>query len=301
MYLEDRPPPSAPPAPASAHDPVSVLAACRALLKPVAELAIARGLHHADLDELLRAAFVEAALAAHPDVTPHRAVSRVSTTTGLNRREVTRLLQREPELAARPTPATQVFTRWLSDPEWRGHAALPRQGVGASFETLAQSVTKNVHPRSLLEELCRLGLARVDEAADRVELLDERFAPTGDEPRMLGFVASNVGDHLRAAVTNVVSPKPQHLEQAVFADELSADSVERLQPLVREQWQQLLRTLAPAMQKAIDEDAAAGRVQDRRIRVGLYSFHAPMQTAVPANPPATVAPPRKPAARRSAT
>lgn len=301
LFLDDRPSPAA--ASASAPDPSAVLAACRALLTPLAQLAIARGLHHSDLDELLRAAFVDAALAAHPDVTPHRAVSRVSTATGLHRREVNRLLQREPSAGAKRTPATQVFTRWLSDPAWHGHASLPRQGAGASFETLAQSVTKNVHPRSLLEELCRLGLARLDETNDRVELMRERFAPAGDEPRMLGFMASNVGDHLQAAVTNVLSPTPQHLEQAVFADELSAESVQRLQPLVREQWQQLLRALAPALQKAIDDDAADGRLQDQRMRIGLYGYHAQMQEDTPAQvaaeAPETDKAPRRAAARKA--
>lgn len=300
-------PPAAPTPEASA-----LLAACRALLAPLAELAIARGLRHADLDELLRAAFVGAALAAHPDVTPHRAVSRVSTATGLHRREVSRLLQPEPAAAARPSPATQVFTRWLSDPAWRVKGVprpfLPRQGSGASFETLAQSVTKDVHPRSLLEELCRLGLARLDEAGDRVELLRERFVPAGDESRMLGFVGSNVGDHLRAAVANVLARRPQHLEQALFADELSQESMQRLQPLVREQWQHLLRTLAPEVQNAIDDDQAQGRAQDQRLRVGLYAYSEPMHAAparpapeLTASPPAAPAKaaPRKAARRRS--
>ncbi|WOB08663.1 DUF6502 family protein [Piscinibacter gummiphilus] len=297
LFLEDHPsPPAAPP---SAPDASAVLAACRALLRPLAELAIARGLHHADVDELLRGAFVDAALAAHPDVTPHRAVSRVSTATGLHRREVNRLLQREPALTAKRTPATQVFTRWLSDPAWREQTSLPRQGAGSSFEALAQSVTKDVHPRSLLEELCRLGLARVDEENDRVELLLERFTPAGDEPRMLGFVASNVGDHLQAAVANVLSPKPLHLEQAVFADELSAESVQQLQPLIREQWQRLLRALAPELQKAIDDDAASGRTQDHRLRVGLYGYHAPMQDDPPPHDVIEKAP-RRAAARKAA-
>lgn len=254
----------------------ALLDACRALLTPIAKLAIARGLHHADVDELLRAAFVEAALEAHPDVTPHRAVSRVSTTTGLHRREVNRLLQRDAVAAAKPTAATQLFTRWVSDPKWRNHLSLPRQGAKLSFEALAQSVTKNVHARSLLEELCRLGVARVDEANDLVELVKERFAPAGDEPRMLGFMASNVGDHLSAAVSNVLAAQPLHLEQAVFADELSSESLQQIQPLIREQWQHLLRTVAPMLQRAIDDDAAEGRKQNQRVRVGLYAFHAPM-------------------------
>jgi hypothetical protein len=297
---------STPPVPATPASPEgpALLDACRALLRPLAELAIAKGLHHAELDELLRAAFVEAALAAHPDVTPHRAVSRVSTATGLHRREVTRLLQREPTTEARRSPATQVFTRWLSDPAWRDEGdealpSLPRQGAGRSFESLAQSVTKNVHPRSVLEELCRLGLARLDEAGDRVELLRERFAPAGDTPRMLGFVGSNVGDHLRAAVANVLAAEPQHLEQALFADELSHVSVQLLQPLVRAQWQQLLRGLAPAVQKLIEDDQAHGRTQDQRVRVGLYAYTEAMRSdaeaGVPERPPA----PARKAIRRS--
>lgn len=286
------PPTTAPPASA-------LLQACRALLAPLAELAIARGLHYSDLDELLRAAFVEAALAAHPDVAASRAVSRVSAATGLHRREVSRLMQAEPITEGKRSPATQVFTRWLSDPALQPGdaflASLPRQGPAPSFESLAQSVTKDVHPRSLLEELCRLGLTRVDEATDRVELLRDRFAPAGDEPRMLGFLASNVGDHLRAATANVLADAPPHLEQALFADELSRSSVQQLQPLVREQWQQLLRSLGPEVQKRIDDDKAQQRVQDQRLRVGLYAYSAPM---APATAPEPAAAKSAPARRR---
>lgn len=294
----DNSPASAAPSPVSPAVP-ALLDAARALLKPLAELAIARGLHHADLDELMREAFVDAALAAHPDVTPHRAVSRVSTATGLHRREVTRLLQREETAAPRRSPATQVFTRWLSDPAWHEGGtpvpSIPRQGPGRSFETLAQTVTKNVHPRSLLEELVRLGLVRLDDAGEHVELISERFAPAGDEPRMLGFVAANVGDHLQASVANVLSASPPHLEQALFADELSHVSLELLRPLVREQWQQVLRNLAPQVQALIDDDQAQGRTQDQRVRVGLYSFH----TQMPPSEPATAADPEPAASRKT--
>jgi hypothetical protein len=292
---------TSPPSPVNDAEP-ALLQACRALLTPLAELAIARGLRHGDVDEVLRVAFIEAALAAHPEVAPQRAVSRVSTATGLHRREVTRLIQHKPLPLAKGSPATQVFTRWLSDPAWRvnGHAVpwLPRIGTN-SFETLAQSVTKDVHPRSLLEELCRLGLARVDEARDRVERLRDRVTLAGDEPRRLGFLASNVSDHLRASVANVLAvDAPPHLEQAVFADELSHESVQRLTPLVREQWQQVLRTLAPEMQKLIDEDQAHQRMQDQRVRVGLYSYAEAMSRAPAPADETKAAAPKKAAARR---
>ena len=71
----------------------ALLRACRAVMAPLARLAVARGTRYAQIDELLRSAFIDAAREAHPDVPANRAVSRVSAATGLNRREVTRLIK----------------------------------------------------------------------------------------------------------------------------------------------------------------------------------------------------------------
>jgi hypothetical protein len=278
-------------------DHALLLEACRQVLLPLATLAVERGVPYAQLDELLRGAFVEAARTAHPNVSAQRSASRISAATGLTRREVTRLLQ--PPVAAEPSrssPATQVFSRWLTDPQLRqadGTArALPSQGSPASFESLAQSasfeslaqsvsfeslaqsVTKDVHPRTLLEELLRLGLARLDEATDTVQLLRETFVPTGDEARMFGFLGANVGDHLRGAVANVLAQGPRNVEQALFADGLSSDSIAELRPVVAQQWQAVARSLVPLVQQCIDADVAAGRAADQRLRVGLYMYAA---------------------------
>jgi hypothetical protein len=277
---------SLPEAVAPAHG--ALLDACRALLGPLAQLAVERGLPFAQVEEALRVAFVDAAKAAHPGVAAHRAVSRISAATGLNRREVTRLVQPHPQASpARTSPATQVFTRWLSDPGLRspkkgaGPIPLPRQGPAPSFEALAQSVTRDVHPRSLLEELCRLGLARWDETDDTVHLAREAFVPQGDMDRMLGFLGANVGDHLAAAVANVLSDGTRHFEQALFADELSPDSLVQARALVTAQWQLLLGSLAPALSALIEEDRAAGRAQDQRLRIGLYTYTDAMPAPIP--------------------
>lgn len=253
-----------------------LLRACRSLMAPLARLAVARGARYAQVDEVLRSVFVEAARSAHADMPAHRAVSRVSAATGLNRREVTRLMKADQPEPVRRSPATEVFTRWLSDPALRQDGvprrSLPRQGGSPSFETLAQSVTKDVHPRSLLEEMCRLGLAEVDPDSDTVLLLRDTFVPMGDERRLFGFLGANVGDHLSAAVANVLGAAPRHLEQALFADGLSPDSLDRLRPLFSEQWQSLVRTIAPTVQHLIDEDQTSGRPQTQRLRLGLYTY-----------------------------
>ena len=267
--------------------------ALASLLEPIAMLAVARGVPFATIEGLLKAAFVEAAAKAQPATAGQRIVSRVATATGLTRREVARLIE-VPRGSApvRPSPATQVFTRWRADPKLRdrrGRAiALPRQGPAPSFEALARSVTQDVHPRSLLDELCRLGLAV--ERDDTVELVRDSVVAKGDSERAYAFLGSNVGDHLRASVANVLAETPAHVEQAVFADELSAESIAAFDAIARAQWQALLEATVPKLQALIDADAAAGRTRDRRVRIGLYTYHAAMseQPAAPAaaSPPA---------------
>lgn len=281
------------PATSPTGDVEALRAAIRGMLAPLAALAVAKGLRSADVEEVVRQCFVEAALAEHAGVPRHRAASRVSATTGLHRREVVRLLDASPpEAPRRRSPATETFMRWLTDPAYRGDdgrpMALPRLGPAPSFETLAASVTRDLSARSLLEEICRLGLAEVDAGTSLVRLLQDVFVPRDDERRLLALVSANVGDHLSAVAANLLSrDKPPFVERAIFADELSAESIERLRPLFESLWQQTTRAAVPVIQSLIDEDQAAGRIQDRRVRLGLYTFSASTAPAADAASPAT--------------
>jgi hypothetical protein len=262
------------------------------LLSSVARLGVAKGLPYAQVEEMLRQAFVQSASKAHPGLPEHRKVSRISTTTGINRREVTRLVQAlaQPDpAAARPRSlASEAFAHWRTQPAYRDAAGLPRVlprlGAEPSFETLAQAITRDVHPRSLLDELVRLGLARWDEATDQVRLARETFVASGDSARQLGFLGDNVGDHLRGAVDNVLGGNDRlHFEQALFADGLSLASMDSVRPAVRAQWQQLMATLVPALESRVQQDAQQAEPPQGRLRVGLYTYHEGAQPS-PAEP-----------------
>jgi hypothetical protein len=247
------------------------------LMASVARLSVARGVPYAAVEELLRMAFVQAAARAHPGLPEHRKVSRISTTTGINRREVTRLTQQVPRAQPRSrSVASEVFTHWRTEPDYLGGDGLPmrlpRQGAAPSFETLAHAVTRDVHPRSLLDELRRLGLVDWDEASDTVALAREVFVPQGDRSRQYGFLGDNVGDHLRAAVDNVLTSDRSHFEQAVFADGLSAESLQAVRPAIRAQWQALMAVLVPLLEARVAADEAVRPAPVGRLRVGLYTY-----------------------------
>lgn len=253
------------------------------VFSPTARLAVARGLPFGLVEDLLKRAFVAAALQAHQGPAT---VSGLATAIGLSRREVTRLVQDQIAPAVeRPSLATQVFTRWRADRGLRDRRGaskpLPRLGSAPSFEALAQSVTRDVHPRTLLEELCRLGLARIDAQTDRVHLLRDAFVPDDDAGRMLGFLGANAGDHLAATVANVLGDERRHFDQAVFADELGDASIDAAKRLVNAQWRALTASIVPELEALVRADEVAGNSARRRLRIGLYSFDEAMPLKSP--------------------
>ena len=277
--------------------------ALREVLGPLARLAVARGVSHATLDELLKQTLVQAGDQLYAALPAHRRVSRITTATGIRRREVSRLitlLRAEPSNGAGTAPvershASELFTRWRTDPAYadrRGSPAeLPRQGPPPSFETLAQGITRDVHPRSLLDELLRLGLAAHDGARDTVRLVREAFVPQGDEGRMLRVLGRNVGSHLNGAVDNLLQDVGRrHFEQALFASGLSDASMLEFRRRVSELWQDLLASMVPALQAMVARDALPAAPSppstpsalstpsspQHQLRLGLYTFEQAM-------------------------
>lgn len=260
----------------------ALLAALGHLLKPFAKLSLAKGIPIQAVEELVRQAYVNAATqACEGAANPDRLTSRISTMTGLTRREVRRIQDDPtPELPITRSIASDVLTYWTSKTDYVNKAgkpiAIPRQGENASFESLANSVTKDVHPRSVLAEMIRLNLVKHHQSNDMVELIEEIFVPTNDWAQMVGFLGTNVGEHLEAAVSNVLTDGHQHFEQALLADELSIESVAEAKQLINEQWRMLMTTLGPKLQQLMDADVAANRLQDQQLRIGLYSLSKEM-------------------------
>ncbi|MCO5976416.1 DUF6502 family protein [Ideonella oryzae] len=265
------------------HD--ALLQVAQSVLLPLARLLVARGVHFAAVEEQLKQAFVaaarEAALVATPDALPHRLVSRLSTATGINRREVTRLVHAEPRVASpRRSLAAEVYSHWLTNPVYRdmdgSPSVLPRQGARPSFETLAREITSDVHPRSLLDDMVRLGFAELSGEGDRVQAVPNAFVPRGDAVRAYQILGSNVGDHLRGAVTNVLGDGRQHFDQAIVADGLSDESIQTVRKLIVAQWRSLFDQMVPALERLIEEDKALPTEAARqRLLLGLYSFNEP--------------------------
>lgn len=259
----------------------ALLAVLKQLLGPLAKLCLAKGISIQAAEEMLRRAYVQAATEDCVGLNPSRLTSRISTMTGLTRREVGRL--QSVDAPAQPptrTVATDVLTYWASQSEYVNKKGMPiripRTGDAPSFEALAVCVTKDVHPKSVLADMVRLGLVTHNEKNDTVAVVDAIFVPKSDWPQMVGFIGTNVGDHLQASVDNVLKGGSQHFEQALLADELSLESLEAAKSMITAQWRDVLTQLGPQLQALMDQDKALGRDQNQQLRIGLYSYMSAM-------------------------
>ncbi len=270
-----------------------------AMLRPLAGIALTLGLKLPELVELTKIALTEAARARPATA---RSDSRIAVMTGVHRKDLRRLRERgERLLLRRRSIAAEAFSRWLSDPLFLTHRGRPRvlprnrpDGAGRSFDGLVASISRDVHPRGVLDELQRLGLAALD-GRDRVRLTAPAFVPGRDRDALLRFAAANVADHLHATDLNLRDGPTRFLEQAIYADELSQRSAEEFNTATREAWEVMFTQMMPRLRRLFERDRREGLEMTHRVRLGMYGVVARRDPAAlePADePPATPAPKR---------
>ncbi|KNZ31939.1 MAG: hypothetical protein AD742_14215 [Methylibium sp. NZG] len=266
---------------------------------PLVRLLVRRGIDHPRFSAALKRAFVDAALAElEGDSGAMPTITAIGLRSGLQRRDVKQQLAHPtsalPPKALSPTLPMQLLARWASDaattdadgtplplPIRAGNTPVP------SVQALAESLSKDVHPQALLDELVRLGLARTE--AGTAHLLSESFVPTREFGQLLGALSRNLRAHASAAVENVLAGESKFLEYSLVADELRPDSAEALHALARKFWRSAYKRSVVEAGELIERDKALGFGSDApetRVRFGVYFHSEPVLRP----PPATIDP-----------
>lgn len=264
--------------------------ALRWLLRPLIKALIAKGVTAPALYAMLKALYVEVAreefrLEGEPPTD-----SRVSVLTGVHRKDVRAFREAPPAIESpldrRVTVMATVVGRWLADPGTTGKDGrprpLPRQaGDGPSFDALVESVSTDVRPRTVLDELLRKGVVALDEKGETVSLRAEALLTREGGDERFHFFARNIGDHIAAATENILTedgPAP-FLERAVFYNNLRTASVADIEAKARELAGEALAELnrlgfarQSADAKRADEKSADGESADERFRFGVYFY-----------------------------
>jgi len=177
-------------------------------------------------------------------------------------------------------PLPRVLARWIGGPPYADATGAPRglrrvAAGGPSFESLVAEVSRDIHPRTVLDELVRLGLIEHEPAEDRVSLLASAYLPRRDDAALLGYFGANLGDHAEAAAANLMAaPEPgPFFERAVHYNQLTPEALDELEQLARQLHGEALAALNTRALALQQRDAGAGAATGR-FRAGAFVYRS---------------------------
>lgn len=255
--------------------------ALKRILRPLVRLALANGITYPVLAEMLKITFVDAVRRDFRIDDAEPSDSRVNLLTGIHRKEIRRLRETgtsgDETMPENVSLGVQLVGAWLNRPSFLdqdGHPKplprLARAGGEVSFESLVESLSKDIRSRVVLDEWLRLGVAGLNER-DEVVLNTDAFIPSNGFEEKAFYLGHNLRDHAAAAVHNLLGAGPAWLERSVHYDALSPDSIAELHELARESGMATLQALnARAME--LEQRDAQSSLPRQRFTCGIY-FH----------------------------
>ncbi len=256
----------------------SVLRMCLRIMQPLVRWLVRSGVGHAEFANALKPVFLDEAQRETQRIGGKQTASALSLLSGLHRKDVKGLSAPQRVVSGeasgeRASLPTQVVARWLAT-ELPDDLSLA--GPAPSFEALVRSVSTDVHPRSVQQELVRLGVAQLNGSVLR--LLQHGFLPDSQAVEARALLAGSVADHLAAGVHNLTgNDSRKYLEQAVFADGLSRQSARQLELLANQLWHDAMTAMIKAAVPLCEHDEPLGG--DQRLRLGMFCYAEAMDQA----------------------
>ena len=214
--------------------------ALRYVLRPLVRLLLSNHVTHPTLARLLKEVYVEVALRDFPIEGKGQTDSRITLLTGIHRKDVKQLRSEVGAEHVAPHAVSLgalLVARWTGTPAYLNREGRPRAlvwgvatGKEPTFDDLVSSVSRDIRPRAILDELLRLGVVRVDEN-NRVWLDTEAYAPAEGFDEKAFFFGRNLHDHVATAARNLSGVRPALLERSVYYGDLTRESTVELAQL----------------------------------------------------------------------
>jgi len=262
------------------------------ILRPLARLLLRNGIPFAEFAELMKRAYVDAALEDFSDKRKKPTDSRAAVMTGLTRKEV----KKQREIVAgeqsagssvrRENRASRVVSGWVHDPDFQASDGEPAQlsfDGALGFSELVRRYSGDMTPRAVLEELVRVGVV-ADDGSGNLTLRLRAYVPAGDSEEMLQIFGEDVSDLISTIDHNLVGNKS--VSQPLFQRTLVYNNIP---PEVMERWRQYAALQSQDLLEQLDkwlgpydqDIASHGQTEVSgdtvRTGVGVFYFEDPIQ------------------------
>lgn len=257
-----------------ASEHTKLIKAILCLLRPIVRILIRNEMSHAEFSELSRQAYVQEAYKHFAIPGRKMSYARVSVLTGLNRKEVVRLMNPDgaSRLHAQPNRALRVINGWLTDTEFSegGKAReLPLNGDAGCFRALVERYSGDISIGAVLDELKRVGVVEMQDK-QHVKLVSKGYIPQDDELEKIEILSISAADLLHTAIHNLEleGNKPRFQRQVVY-HKVPPDLAAAFEVISEKDSHELLQRLNSYLSEQLDgkgPDDADGR----RVGLGIY-------------------------------
>ncbi len=219
------------------------------ILKPLVKILISHNITYVGVQSLLKRAYVQVAEADFGLPNKKQTDSRISLLTGIHRGDVKRIRQASDEQPfekeMKASLGAQLMAVWLSHPHYSDEDGNPlplfkteQDGV-PSFENLVLSVSKDKHPRSVLDDWLAQGIVCITDDG-QIQLREKGYVPEDDFEEKLFFAGKNISNHLAVVASNLEKKSPPMFDRAIYYRELSEDSVVQLERIAKQKMMAVL-------------------------------------------------------------
>jgi predicted transcriptional regulator len=259
----------------------------RALIQPLVLWCLRHGVRSAQVEELVREAFVRAAESEILNAQGGFSVSKVSVMTGLHRSEVSRLLSGERSDRGQHDILNRVIGLWSTSKSYRHPNQTVKQltyeGLGSEFAALVAKVSKEVTHYPILFELERIGAIEYQD--NLVRLVTREYTPQEDVDYGLALLGADTADLTAAIEANIVK---KHSEQSLHLrtsfDNIDPQSLPEIRLWILRkgaEFQAMVRDYLSKFDRDTSGEAAEGEGTEGRARVTVtaFSYAEPLETA----------------------
>jgi len=269
----------------SSDQTTELINALNRIIGPLARLCIRQKISNSELEEMIRLAFVEAALTNHQNGETEITNNRIGVLTGLNRKEVSRLKSILDEggsgLAKMPPSRTQkIVNGWMNDKEFRDSKKRPRtlpilnrkDGVEyGSFKALVNRYGSDLRYLGILQEML---IDKVVESDDKehITLVNHAYIPHKNEIEKVGTAAKHVADLFNTALYNLDQKEVEtkRYQRQVAYSQIDERYAGELEELIKLNAQELLEMLAAELNKKRKQSKRTSNGKKKTIGFGVY-------------------------------
>jgi len=255
--------------------------AAQNVLRPLVRVMLRNGIPYGVFADIARHVYVEIGEKDFALPGKKQTVSRISTITGLTRKEVTRIQAAETVNRAahseRYHRPARVIGGWVRDKAYHDRKGRPAdlqvEGETGSFSALVRDFSGDIPPRAIADELARVGAIEILPNGN-VRLLTRAYIPRGDQVEKIGILGEDVADLIRTIDHNLTcAPGQAYFQRRVSYDNIPREMMTALTKKIARKAQSCLESLDRLL-GAADRDRNPAVKGTGRVRtgVGIYYF-----------------------------